>query len=73
MIMSILSSKGSEKWGTFCVGVSLYNSIEDVVLGSLKFLFQLDHQVGMSLYLAKATPLRHSKELAFFDNILMNF
>jgi hypothetical protein len=33
----------------------LYNSIEDVVLGSLKFFFQLDHQVDISLYLTKAT------------------
>ena len=51
----------------------LYNSIEDVVLGSLKFLFQLDHQVGISIYLAKATPLHHSKELALFWQHLDEF
>ena len=36
---------------------------ENVVLGSLKSFFQLDHQVGIiSLYITKATTL-HSKKL----------
>ena len=55
MILSILVSKGNEKWGGFCVGVSSYNSVEDVVLDSLKFFFQLDHQADISLYVTKAT------------------
>ena len=37
-------------------------SIEQVVLGSLKSVFQLDHQVNISLYLTEATTLHHSKE-----------
>ena len=35
---------------------------ENVVLDSLKYYFQLD-QVDISLYLTKATTLRHSREL----------
>ena len=37
---------------------------ENVVLGSLKSFFQLDHQVDISLYLTEATALRHSMKLA---------
>ena len=33
---------------------------EQVVLGSLKSIFQLDHQVNITLYLMEATPLQHS-------------
>ena len=36
---------------------------KNVVLGSLESFFQLDHQVGSSLYLIKAIALRHSREL----------
>ena len=36
----------------------------NVVLGSLKSFFQLDHQVDISLYLTEATALRHCRELA---------
>jgi hypothetical protein len=39
---------------------------ENVVLGSLKSLFQLDHQSQHSLYLMEATALHHSRELASF-------
>ena len=42
---------------------SLY---ENVVLGSLKSFFHLDHQVDINLYLMEATTLRHSKELVGF-------
>ena len=51
----------------------LYNPIRDkfqslfekAVLGSLKYFFQLDQQVDIiSLYLAEASTLRHSRELA---------
>ena len=56
----------------FVLECPLYNSIRDkfqslfenVVLGSLKSFFQLDHQVDISLYLTEATALRHSRELA---------
>ena len=37
---------------------------EKVILGSLKFFFQLDQQVDISLYLMKATAFCHSRELA---------
>ena len=37
---------------------------ENVVLGSLKYFFQLDHQVDISLYLKEATALHQSRELA---------
>ena len=33
----------------------------NVVLGSLKSFFQLDHQVDISLYLTEATALRHCR------------
>ena len=36
---------------------------ENVVLGSLKSLFQLNHKVGISLYLIEVTALYHSKDL----------
>ena len=52
---------------------ALYNSIKDrfpfmfqnVVLGSIKFSFQMDHQVDITMYLVNTTTLCHSKELAF--------
>ena len=55
----------------FVLECPLYNSIRDkfqslfenVVLGSLKSFFQLDHQVDISLYLMEATALRHCREL----------
>jgi hypothetical protein len=55
----------------FVLGCPLYNPIRDkfpslfenVVLGSLKSFFELDHQVDISLYLTKATALCHSREL----------
>jgi len=34
---------------------------ENVVLGSLKIFFQLNHEVDCSLYLMKATAFYHSK------------
>jgi hypothetical protein len=37
---------------------------ENVVTWSLMSLFQLDHQVDISLYLIEATALHHSRELA---------
>ena len=46
---------------------------ENLVLGSLKSFFQLDHQVGIiSLYITKATTL-HSKNISWFDTIMMWF
>ena len=50
----------------------LYNLIRDkfhslfekVVLGDLESLFQLDHQLDISMYLTEATTLRFSRELA---------
>ena len=36
---------------------------KNVILGSLKSFFNLDHQVDINLYLTEATSLRHSKEL----------
>ena len=38
--------------------------ITHVVLGSLKSLCQVDHEVDSSLHLTKATALRHSKKVA---------
>ena len=37
---------------------------EKVVLGNLKWFFELDNQVEINVYLTEATALRHSKELA---------
>ena len=37
---------------------------ENVILGCLKSFFQLDHEVGVSLFLTKATTLCHFRELA---------
>ena len=37
--------------------------LEDVVLGSLKYFFQLDHQVHISLYLMDAIVRRQSRDL----------
>jgi len=56
----------------FVLECPLYSSIRDkfqslfenIVLGSIKSFFQLDHQVDISLYLTEATALRHSRELA---------
>ena len=59
---------------------TLYNSIIDmfqsrfkntIVLRSLKFLFQLDHQVDINLYLTETTKLRYSREGASLDTIIM--
>jgi hypothetical protein len=38
--------------------------LENVVLGSLKSFFHLDHQVDIDLYLIEASALHHSRELA---------
>ena len=54
----------------FVLECPLYNPIRDqfpslfenIVPGSLKFFFQLDQQVDVSLYLAEATALHHSKK-----------
>ena len=56
----------------FMLECPLYNPIRDkfpslfenVVPRSLKSFFPLDQQVKISLYLTKATTLRHSKELS---------
>ena len=56
-----------------CVRVPLYNPIRDkfpsllenVILGSPKFAFKLDHQVGTSLYLTEALG---SKELVVWNH-----
>ena len=56
----------------FVLECPLYNPIRDkfpsllenLVLGSLKSFFQLDHQVDISFYLTETTTLRHSRELA---------
>ena len=37
---------------------------ENVALGSLKCIFQLDHQVDITLYLMETTACRDAKELA---------
>ena len=50
----------------------LYNSMknksssifENVILGSVKSLFQSKHQVNISLYCTEATALYHSRKLA---------
>ena len=55
----------------FVLKCPLYNSnraefhsiFENVELGSLKSILQLDHQVIISLYLTEATALCHSREL----------
>ena len=39
--------------------------IEDVVLGSPKSFFQVDHQVDVSHYLMDTSTLHHSRELAW--------
>ena len=50
-----------------------YPSLLDrVVLGSLKSFLQLYHQVDISLYLTKTTPL-HSKKNILFETIIMCF
>ena len=51
---------------------TLYNSVrntfrslyENVVLGSLKYVFLLNHATDINFYLKKATSLRCSRELA---------
>ena len=65
------SNSAVEKEPSFVLECALYNPIRDkfpslfenVVLGSLWSFFQLDHEVGISLYLMEATALRHSSEL----------
>ena len=55
----------------FVLRYPLYNPIRDkfhslfenVILGSLKSFFQLNHQVDISLYLTEATSLCHSRDL----------
>jgi hypothetical protein len=42
---------------------------EKVVLGSFKSFFQVDHRVEISRYIADATALRHSRELAGLTHI----
>ena len=37
--------------------------LENVVLRSLKSFFQLDYQVGISLYLSETITPRHSRKL----------
>ena len=54
-----------------CWKCSLYNLIKDklplqihnIVPGRLKSFLQLDHQVGISLYLVEATALCHCREV----------
>ena len=66
----------------FVVECPLYNFIkvkflslfENVMLGSFKSFFQLDHQVDISLYFTEITTLCHSSELVgctplFWGNI----
>jgi hypothetical protein len=56
----------------FVLKCALHNSIiykfrllfENEVLGGLKYSFELDHQVDISLYLTEVTALHHSRELA---------
>ena len=56
----------------FVLECSLHNLIRDkfqllfekVVLGCLKYFFQLDHHIDISLNLIEATTFRHSRELA---------
>ena len=57
----------------------LFNPIKDkfqslfakAVLGSFESIFQLDHQVDISLYLTEATALHHSKKISQFSTTLM--
>ena len=39
---------------------------EKLVLGSLKYFFQLDHQVDINLYLTEAYRLHHSTIFIYF-------
>ena len=56
----------------FVLECPLYHSIrrkfqslfEKLVTGSLKYLFQVDHQLDISLYLTKVAALYRSRELA---------
>ena len=45
----------------------------NVVLGSLKSFFQLDHHVDICLYLTSPTTLDDSRDISFLDSILMYF
>lgn len=45
--------------------------LKNVVLGSVKSFFSLYHQVGISLYLTKATILHYDRGMGIFDTILM--
>jgi hypothetical protein len=67
-----------------CVGVlecPLYNPItckfsslfENVVLGTLKSLFQLDHRVDVSLYLKKAIATPPLRAISRFETIIPYF
>ena len=44
--------------------ISFHHYLKNVVLGSLKYVFQLDQQVDITLYLTKAIALHHSRESA---------
>ena len=63
--MPLLLLQFNWKWDALCVGVSTIHPIRDkfppffenVVLGSIKFLFQLDHQVDISPYLTEVATL----------------
>jgi hypothetical protein len=65
----------------FVLKCALHNSIiykfrllfENEVLGGLKYSFELDHQVDISLYLTKATALCHYGEVGWFDPIMTYF
>ena len=56
----------------FVLNIALYNPIiyiyvlslfENVVLGSLKSFFQLDHDIDICLYIPEVAALHHSKKL----------
>ena len=48
---------------SFKIHIYIY-IFKNVVVGSIKSFFQLDHQVDISGYLTEATALRHSRILA---------
>jgi hypothetical protein len=50
-----------------CVRDKFTSLFEKVTLGSMKFLFQLDQQVDISLCLTKTIALRHSRDTSQFD------
>jgi hypothetical protein len=46
---------------------------DNAILGSLKSLFQLHHQVNISLHLTKATALPHPRELVCLTSLWCTF